>query len=146
MVEIAAPEELTMLVNHADIRRHFGIPENMYVSMKEFYHREGNVAFTSPAGCMIFGLKEPGTYECHFLFRPGSKDIIRYARQMHDELFTNYGAHVIKGYPPRSNRAVRTLGVALGYEKTGSNHIDGLGRTCEIYELRRDRWATLLAA
>ena len=144
-MKMATTTELTYLANLPGIGSAMGVPEGQHLSMRNFYDNEGNVALSSPAGAMIFAHVGDDEYECHWMFIPGSpgKDIKSYAAAMHDEMFTKRGAHVIRGYPPRDNRAVRVVGIALGYTKIeDAGHTDALGRPCEIYEMRREKWVT----
>ena len=90
-------------------------------------------------GGMLFCEEEDGIFEVHFLFIPGSGGLLvkETARAMLDEMFTKHGAHVITGYPPRDNRAVRTIGVGLGFKKTpNSEFLDDFARPSNKYELR----------
>jgi hypothetical protein len=132
--------DLSYLVNHPDIFPHTGAPEGSFIDMKEVLKDPRNVGFVTINGGMLFGYIEEGVYECHFLFIPGSEGhvIKDAAKAMIMEMFTNRGAHVIKGHPPRDNRAVRTLGVSLGFKKVpNSEFTDDLGRSCETYEIRK---------
>ena len=96
---------------------------------------------------MVFFLLEDGVYDAHFYFIPGSgrKIIIDTARTMLNLMFTQYSAYAIKGYPPRDNRAVRVIGITLGFQKIpDEDFIDDLGRHCDTYILRRlCEWAVV---
>lgn len=131
--------ELQELVNDPLILPAYDLEEGQTWDLSEVYDNPKNIAFITDAGAMLFGYEKPGQYECHFMFRttyPGSV-IKRDAKAMLQEMFTKYGAHVIKGYPPRGNRAVRVMGVALGFKKIiGADFMDDLGRHCETYEIR----------
>lgn len=149
MIRLAEYADINKLVNDKDIKEMLGLSDFTHIDMGNFYNeRNNNVAFISPAGGMLFGDHGKRVYESHFMFYPRSNtaDIMRYAREMHAEMFTKYKATVIKGHPPRGHRAVRTVGVALGYEKVPNTHIiDELERLCDIYEMRREKWETLSA-
>ncbi len=138
-ISLATISQLNYFANHPLIFKSTGFPKNSTINMSNVYDDLHSVGFSCPIGAMLFEYLEPGVFECHFLFIPGSggKDIKGYARAMADALFTNHGASVIKGFPPRDNRAVRALGVALGFVKvSGPDKIDGFGRICGTYELR----------
>ena len=88
---------------------------------------------------MVFEYMDNETFNSHFYFIPGVGGTNRKdnALLMLQEMFTNHGAHVIKGYPPRVNRVVRVMGRSLGYRKTDSKpSLDGFGRLCDEYEVR----------
>lgn len=119
----------------------FGLSDDEQIDLSDFYKRNGNVAFWCPLGGMMFPYVEAGVYDSHFLFIPGhsAAEIKKYAAAMLDEMFTKHGARVIKGYPPRDNRAVRVIGTALGYRKIPNADVtDALGRDCETYEMRKN--------
>ncbi len=140
MLRFATTYDLDFLVNHPSIKPQLGFDTPHYLSMEEVLLRPGNIAFMSDIGGMIFAQERAHEFDSHFLFLPGSggRAIKNAAQEMLDEMFTKRGAHVIRGYPPRDNRAVRVIGNALGYRKTpNADFIDGLGRHCETYELRR---------
>lgn len=140
MMRLATTYDLDFLVNHPDIKPLLGFDTPYYISMENVLPCPGNIAFMSDIGGMIFSQLEAFTFDSHFLFIPGSGGmaIKNAAQEMLDEMFTKHGAHVIRGYPPRDNRAVRVIGNALGYQKIpNGDFIDGLGRHCETYELRR---------
>lgn len=142
-MNLATTSELTRLVNLPGIAPAMGIPYKQHLSMRNYYKRKGNIALSCPCGAMLFAYVGGGEYQCHWLFIPGSpgKDIKAHAKAMHDEMFTKHNARVIKGYPPRGNRAVRVVGTALGYTKIqDAEHTDDLGRPCDIYEMRREQW------
>ena len=145
-MKLATTKELTYLANHPRIAPAFGIKDDQHLSLADYYKREGNLAFWSPLGAMMFPQVTPTVYDSHFLFIPGhsGREIKAYARQMLNEMFTRWNARVIRGYPPRENRAVRMLGVGLGYQKIPDADItDDIGRSCETYEIRREQWAIL---
>ena len=141
----ATTDELTYLANHPGIADAMGLRDDQHISMANFYtNNEGNIALSCPLGAMAFAYVGDGEYECHWLFIPGGggKEIKACATKMHDEMFTKHNARVIKGYPPRGNRAVRVMGTALGYTKiAGTENTDDFGRICDIYEMRREQWA-----
>lgn len=139
----ATTKELNYLANHPRVAPALGLSDDEEIDLSSFYDREGNIAFWCPIGGMMFPYIEDGVYDSHFLFIPGSSavDIKRYAAAMINEMFTKQGARVIKGYPPRVNRAVRVIGVALGYRKIpNADVVDAQGRACETYEVRKEKW------
>lgn len=136
----ATTQQLDNLVNHTDLAPAFGIPPDMHAYMGKFYDEPGNVALLTDEGAMMFGRTSLGEYEVHFAFLPeySGKQVKATARSMLREMFTRYGATVIRGQPPRSNRAVRHMGAALGFSKVAdSKFTDTLGRVCDVYEMRR---------
>lgn len=142
MMKLATIEQLDELINHPLIKPSTGIPSGERGTMSMLYDNPENVAFTCMYGGMIFNHETDKTFSGHFLFIPGTRgsDILSAARGMLREMFTCYDARVIRGYPPRDNRAVRFIGNALGYRKVSEiSTIDGFGRDCETYELR-EKW------
>lgn len=138
----AATADIEYLVNHPDIYPSTGFPEGCHADAEHFYDTEGNVAFLCIYGGMLFNNEGDGVFSGHFLFLPGTRgvDIMTAAKAMLIEMFTNRGASVIKGYPPRDNRAVRVIGTALGYRKLNkADFQDDFGRICETYEVRQ-KW------
>lgn len=136
----ATTEDLDYLVNHPGIKPSTGFPVDAQITMAAVYAKPRNIGFTSKIGGMVFGHEGNSVFSSHFLFIPGSSgaEIKKLARAMLNEMFTRYGACAIKGYPPRENRAVRIIGVALGYHKIpNADFIDDFGRPCETYELRK---------
>ncbi len=134
--------ELNNLVNLPAIYASTGFPEGKEITLAEFCADPRNVGLTCQYGGMIFHYEGNAVYSGHFLFIPGSPGlgIKRAAAFMLQEMFTKYGARVIKGYPPRENRAVRVIGIALGYRKIkDANFIDELNRPCETYEVK-EQW------
>ncbi len=133
--------DLNYLVNHPGIRPTTGFPGDEPLSMSTVLFNPGNIGFwQDDIGGMLFCQEEAHLFECHFMFIPGSGGFLikETARLMMDEMFTKHGAHVIRGYPPRENREVRVIGVALGFRKLpDQDFIDDLGRPCETYELRK---------
>lgn len=141
-MQLATIEDLDLLINHPKIFPTTGIPEGQRGTMSALYDNPRNCAFTCLYGGMIFNHEGNDVFSSHFLFMPGSRgsDIMTAAKGMLQEMFTNHGARVIKGYPPRENRAVRVIGIALGYRKIKDASItDDFGRECETYEVR-EQW------
>lgn len=140
-MEMAPIEDLDFLANYAGMPEAFGVDSELYdVDMSYYYQEPRNVAFSSDVGGMLFAYMGDATYDVHFLFLPGisGSRIKTTATAMLEEMFTQRGAAVIKGCPPRENRAVRIMGVALGFKKiANSDFVDPLGRICDIYEKRR---------
>ena len=139
----ASIDELTYLVNHPRICGAVGLRPGELMNMERVYDNPRNVGLWCPLGAMLFGYEEEGVYDCHFLFIPGhsAKEIRGYAKAMLDEMFTKHGARVITGKPPRDNRAVRILGIPLGFTKiANSEFTDEFGRKCEKYEMRKEQW------
>lgn len=132
--------ELQDLVDDPTILPCYDLPEGMSWDVSDVL-KGNNIAFISDAGGLLFGYEAEGEWEVHFLFSnwfPG-KVIKRDAAEMLQKMFTSYGARVIRGYPPRGNRAVRHMGNALGFKKLQlADVIDPFGRHCETYELRAD--------
>ena len=142
MMDLATQEDLDYLINHPKIYPTTGFPEGERLTSSMFFDNPRNVAFMCMYGGMLFNHEKDGVFSGHFLFLPGTKgtDILTAAKGMLQEMFTNHGASVIKGYPPRDNRAVRVIGNALGYHKIkDANFVDDLGRDCETYEVRQ-KW------
>lgn len=140
----ATYNELTYLANHPRIAPAMGLQPDQLLDMTGIIEDKRNISFWCPLGAMIFGYEGPNVYDSHFLFIPGhsAKEIRQYAKAMLHEMFTKYGALVIKGRPPRDNRAVRILGIPLGYMKIpNSEFTDDFGRKCEIYQVRKEQWA-----
>jgi hypothetical protein len=141
VIRKATTEDLNYLVNHPLIRPHTGFPDDGLISMDVVLLNPCNIGLLDgDIGGMLFGSEGEHEFSCHFLFIPGSGGFLikETARAMLDQMFTKYGAHVIRGYPPRDNRAVRSIGVALGFKKIPkSDFIDDLGRPCDVYELRK---------
>lgn len=142
MINIATVEELDNLINHPKIFPSTGIPVGSHGTMSKLYDNPKNCAFTCMYGGMIFNHEGGNIFSGHFLFIPGTRgsDITTAARGMLQEMFTNHAASVIKGYPPRDNRAVRVIGNALGFRKIpDAVFVDDFGRECETYEVRQ-KW------
>ncbi len=140
----ATTDELTYLINHPRICRAMGLKDGELMSMAGVYNDPRNIGLWCPLGAMLFGYEKDGVYDCHFLFISGhsAKSIREYARDMLTEMFTKYKAHVINGRPPRDNRAVRILGIPLGFTKIpNSTFTDDFGRKCERYQIRKEQWA-----
>ena len=134
----ATTEELTKLINYEAIFPAMGYPSGTVLDAKDLYRTKGNIGFTSDIGGMFFENKGQGVFEVHFLFLPRSPGIKRVAEAMLKEMFTKRGAHVIRGHPPRDNRAVSHIGYSLGFRRilTG-DFVDDNGRVCSTYELRK---------
>lgn len=136
---VASVQDLNILANLPNVRASLGVPENMHVDLGHFYERPHSVAFVCDHGGMLFPHLHENAFEVHFMFKPRipGNVIKACAHDMVREMFTNRSASVIKGSPPRENRAVRHLGYALGFRKIdNSRFTDGLGRVCDIYEKR----------
>jgi len=138
-------EELQTIIDDPFILYQLGLPRGARYDLSGLRERGDVYSFIAKPGAMIFRRIAKGIYDSHFLFykKYGGAAIKSAAHAMLNEMFTTYGASVIKGFPPRDNRAVRVIGCALGYEKVpNSEHIDELGRECEEYILRREKWET----
>lgn len=138
-IRVASAQEMGYLANLPLVAPGFGLAKDMWIDLSKMYNKKGNVGFVAKGGGMIFAYAGDGVYECHFMFPttiPG-KVIKQAATVMIDEMFTKRGARVIKGCPPRDNRAVRVMGIALGFSKVdNSEFTDTLGRVCDVYEKR----------
>ena len=142
MLHTPSTDLLNKAVNRPECREAFCIPDEIYLRLDTYYSKPRNLAFLDDNGLMLFGHVKDDEYEVHFAFHKSGPPAFHSARQMLDLMFTSYGAHAIKGHPPRVNRAVRHLGVALGFSKIpGTMHTDLHGRTCDTYQLRSDEWA-----
>lgn len=142
MISLADIHDLEYLINHPKIYPSTGFPVGGTAQAGGFFDNPRNKAFIGVYGGMMFNHEKDDIYSGHFLFITGNRgtDIKRSARQMLSEMFTNHGASVIKGYPPRDNRAVRVIGIALGYHKINdANFVDDFGRECETYEVNK-KW------
>ena len=142
MLNLATQEELDYLLNHPKIYPTTGFPEGERITSSGFFEEPRNVAFTCMYGGMLFNYLGDDIFSGHFLFMPGTRgiDTLTAAKGMLQEMFTNHGASVIKGYPPRDNRAVRVIGNALGYHKIkDANFVDDFGREGETYEVK-EKW------
>lgn len=140
MIHKATPAELTDLLNHEDIFPATGYPAGSVIDAKDVYRTPGNIGFSSDIGGMFFEDKGEGVFEVHFLFIPrsGGAAIKRVATAILKEMFTNRGACVIRGYPPRDNRAVSLIGYSLGFRRLMvDDFVDDNGRVCLTYELRK---------
>lgn len=138
----ATVAELDSLANHPLIYPSTGHPKGGYISTAPLLDDPHNIALIDKPGAMFFEFVRPGVYDCHFLFLPccGGKAILQSARAMLKEMFTNRGACVITGKPPRGNRAVRTIGTALGFTRNhGQDFTDALGRDCIVYTLKENQ-------
>jgi len=134
----ATIQEINELANHPLIYPSTGLPVGTCIDMQPILRSRLHVALISKPGDMVFLYVRPHLFDCHFLFLPtGSGScILHAAREMIREMFTNRGAHVITGSPPRENRAVRLMGRALGFTPVkNSEHTDRLGRQCMTYKL-----------
>lgn len=140
MFHEATTDELTALVNHPAIFPAMGCPAGGVLDAKYLYRTPGNIGFTSDNGGMFFENLGEGVFEVHFLFIPGSGGtaIKRAAKAILHEMFTNRGACVIRGHPPRDNRAVSHIGYSLGFRRVQTDDfVDDNGRVCLTYELRK---------
>jgi hypothetical protein len=140
MIWEATTSELTALLNHEAIFPATGYPAGAVLDATALYRTPGNIGFSSDIGGLFFESKGGGVFEIHFLFIPGSGGaaIKRASKAMLAEMFTNQGACVIRGHPPRDNRAVSHLGYSLGFRRIDTDDfIDGNGRVCLTYELRK---------
>ena len=142
----ASTDELDYLANHPRIKPATGVDEDKVIRMAAFYNRPRNVAFKCPIGCMLFAYEGDDVFIGHFMFIPGhhGKLIKGYAQGMLDEMFTSQGAHVIRGYIPRENRAARVMASALGFTQISQDTVDAMGRPCVTYEMSKELWGTLL--
>lgn len=139
----ATTADLEYLVNHPTISEGCGVPKGSRVDMSGVATTHRAVGFISTlpgaVGGLVFGHLGDDVFDVHFMFMPGGsgKQMVRVGKAMLHEMFTNREARVIKGTPPRGNRAVRTIGVALGFTKIpDADFIDAQGRICDTYELR----------
>lgn len=138
-MDIATQQDIEYLINHPGIYPSTGFPPGETAIIGTFFENPRNVAFTCMYGGMLFNQEEGDVFSGHFLFLPGTKgvDILTAAKGMLQEMFTKHGASVIRGYPPRENRAVRVIGNALGYHKIDNAiFTDDFGRDCETYEVK----------
>ena len=140
----ATTADLDYLVNHPKISKNCGVPEGLRVDMSPVAKTPRSVGLisTTPgaAGGLLFGYLGDDVFDIHFMFIPGGsgKALLCVGRAMLQEMFTNRGACAIKGFPPRGNRAVRIVGVALGFIKTPDTLITNtFGQVCDVYELRK---------
>lgn len=146
MIRKADIVDLNAAINDPSVLPHFlpeGCPPDLEVDLSNYYDKLGNLAFTDGAAVMLFPWMEGAAYEVHFMFpKPvRGKAAVEAASEMIDRVFTEHGARVIYGYPPRDNRAVRTLGYRLGFRPIGQTVTDSMGRECPIYTLECERWA-----
>lgn len=114
-----------------DIRPFFGKPENVFCGGAD--------------GMALFAYVEPGVYEGHFLFPPGTPDKFHHCRLFIAWLFTYGGAARIKGQVPADNLPARAMTRALGFTRQGIS-VSPSGRSCVDYTLERDTWAILSEA
>ncbi len=138
----ATATELDALANHPLIYPSTGFPKGCYVATGAFLADPLNIALIDKPGAMVFEYIRPGIFDCHFLFLPccSGKAILQSAKDMLYEMFTNKGACVITGKPPRDNRAVRLMGSSLGFTQIpNSDFIDAIGRKCIVYELKAEQ-------
>ncbi len=136
--------ELEYLVNHPSIAEACGVPEGARVTMhgvKAIPRAVGLISILpGVTGGLTFGHLGNDVFDVHFMFIPGGsgKQMLRVGRAIIKEMFTNRGARVIRGCPPRGNRAVRVVGIALGFIKLeNAEFTNAQGRICDVYEIRR---------
>lgn len=139
----ASVSDLEYLANHPDIAEACGVPEGSRADMSGVATTPRAVGFVSTlpgvVGGLMFGHLGDDIFDVHFMFMPGSsgKKMIQVGKAMMQEMFTNRGARVIKGTPPRGNRAVRVIGISLGFTKiSNADHINAQGHICDTYEIR----------
>lgn len=134
--------ELNEVVNHPDIHPAWGVDQE--IDMSNFYNEPKNIAYASIKGVVVFGYRGDGVYEVHMMKKKKikAKEYRDLVRQCINTLFTVEGADVIIGQPPRSNRAACFFANTLGFQKQ-DEIMDGLGRKCNHYELRKEQWVTL---
>lgn len=140
MIWKATTDELTILLNHEKISPWFGYREGTELSAEALYRTPGNIGFSSDVGGLFFENEGDGLFIIHAMFLPDRKGSAkkRAAKAMLTEMFTNRGAYVIRGNPPRDNRAVRHLCYSLGFRRMQiDDFVDDNGRVCSTYELRK---------
>ncbi len=118
----------------------------VWLDFSGFFDRPGNIALGGDDGVALFGNRGRGEFEGHYLFSPRlrGKPALDAAKAMLGYMFTTVGARVIVGETPADNRAARLFSRALGFTRRGTT-IDASGRPCVVYEMDRERWATLSA-
>ena len=123
-------------------------PNADFIDLSWVFKKPGALVLTCDGidGCCIFLPEEKAPQsqrlEIHYLMPGyGGVDAIR---AIIDWVFTKTNAQVIFGFTPRSNLAARLINRWLGALPV-SERIDGAGRPCIVYELTRDKWASLLA-
>ncbi len=155
MIQIASVFEIESVLNTPDVLASFSLTGEP-ISMAGFYQFPvdytpkdlsfWNIGLIHDGAVMLFARLDAHRFDSHFLFPAhcrGKRGIAAASAMIH-EMFTRYGANAIEGHPPRVHRAVRVFGTRLGYLPTGTTSIDGLGRECVDYELRRDQWLNVL--
>lgn len=137
----ATTSELTKLLNLPEVRPHFGYKEGCVLDASGLYRTPGNVGFSSDVGGLFFESEGDGVFVIHAMFKPlqNGKAVKAAAKAMLTEMFTSRGARVIRGNPPRDNRAVRHLCFSLGFRRLDmDDFVDDNGRVCSTYELRKE--------
>ena len=133
------PELLNWLVNDPAILAQLGYTK---IDLSGFFKRPGNVALGDENGVALFGDRGDGVYEGHYLFPPHcrGKEALARSREFIDTIFTLHGARTIVGETPADNVAARIFSRALGFTRQGTSVLNG--RSCVVYHMERDQWAT----
>lgn len=139
----ASVSDLEYLANHPNISKACGVPEGSMVDMSGVATTPRAVGFVSTlpgvVGGLMFGHLGDDVFDVHFMFLLGSsgKGVVKVSKAILQEMFTNRGARVIKGTPPRGNRAVRVIGISLGFTKIpNADFTNAQGHVCDTYEIR----------
>lgn len=137
------PELLNRLANEPAMLAQLGYD---HLDLSGFFDRPDNVALGDANGVALFGHMGGGIYEGHYLFprHCRGKDALARARCFLDTIFTLHGARLIVGATPAENLSARIFSRALGFTRQGTSVENG--RSCVLFHMERDQWATLSAA
>lgn len=81
---------------------------------------KNNVALEAEDGSMaLFEYLRPHTYDGHYFFRCRGKDAVNLAKQVLEEVYTNYGFKAIRGFTPTKHKAALWMSRHLGFSDMG---------------------------
>lgn len=84
---------------------------------KTWVNVEGNLMFRVGDDVGLATYDYPGMYTVHWFFKSRGKAAIKTAATMLDEVFTNYGAEVIRGIIAMNNKPSIYLSRYLGFQR-----------------------------
>lgn len=138
-----SPDELNALINDPVILKQLGYE---WLDLTGFFARPGNIALGDKDGAALFAaMGDDGVYMGHYIFPPHcrGKAALEKSRAFLKIMFTTHGARLIVGETPLGNISARCFSRALGFTRQGTTASNG--RSCVIYHMERDLWATLSA-
>lgn len=93
------------------------LPKNF--DYEEWIEDTTNIILQEGDSLGMFSHEYPGVFSGHYFFKARGKEALTIARNMLVEIFTNYGAKMIKGTTPVNNKGAMWMNRQLGFTSHG---------------------------